>query len=51
MQRMWTVGLAAAVMAVTAWVVVGRLRSRSRPYDLGTISDAWLSDPRNYPTE
>ena len=52
MQRLWSVGLAVGFVAVTVWTVASRRRSRPRRrVDLGTISDAWLHDPRNYPAE
>jgi hypothetical protein len=51
MQRPWSVGLAVGI-AVTVWTVVSRRRSRTRRREnLGTVSDAWLHDPRSYPAE
>jgi hypothetical protein len=52
MLRMWLIGLAAGAVAVTSWAVISRLRFRaSHRNDLGTISDAWLHDPRSFPSE
>lgn len=49
MLRVWPIGLAASVVAVTVLAVISRLRSRTRRGDdLGTVSDAWLGNPRSY---
>jgi hypothetical protein len=50
MQRAWYLTFAAAgAAAVGLWALVSRLRREAQRRDLGTISEAWLSDPRSYP--
>ena len=51
MQRLWSIGLAAGLVAVV-WAVMAKRRSRTRGgADLGTVSQVWLNDPRSYPSE
>ena len=52
MLRMWSIGLAAGVVALTVLAVIGRIRSRTRRgNELGTVSGAWLHNPRSFPPE
>jgi hypothetical protein len=48
MQRMLSWSLAVGLVTVGVWALVRRLRSRTTRDDLGTISDAWLHNPRSY---
>jgi hypothetical protein len=49
MQRTWYLSAVAGAVAVGLWALVSRLRRQTARRDLGTISEAWLSDPRSYP--
>ena len=49
MQRAWYLSFAAGLAAVGVWALVRRIRRHAARRDLGTISEAWLSDPRSYP--
>ena len=49
MQRAWYLSVAAGVAAAGVWRLVRRIRRHLARRDLGTISEAWLSDPRSYP--
>jgi hypothetical protein len=49
MQRAWYLSLAAGLAAAGIWALVRRVRRQAARRDLGTISEAWLSDPRSYP--
>jgi hypothetical protein len=48
MQRMLSIGLAVGLVTVGVWALVRRLRSRTTRDDLGTVSNAWLHNPRSY---
>jgi len=48
MQRILFVSVAAGLAAAGLWTLVRNLRSRtSLDRDLGSVSDAWLNDPRS----
>jgi len=49
MQRAWYLSFAAGLAAAGIWALVSRVRRHAARRDLGTISEAWLSDPRSYP--
>jgi hypothetical protein len=49
MQRAWYLSLAAGFAAAGIWALFSRVRRQATRRDLGTISEAWLSDPRSYP--
>jgi hypothetical protein len=49
MQRGWYLSFAAGLAAAGIWALVSRIRRQAARRDLGTISEAWLSDPRSYP--
>jgi hypothetical protein len=49
MQRAWYLSFAAGLAAAGVWALVSRVRRHAARRDLGTISEAWLSDPRSYP--
>jgi len=48
MQRIVAISVAAGVVAVSAWALMRQLRGRARRPELGSVSDAWLNNPRSY---
>jgi hypothetical protein len=48
MQRVLPLTIAAGLLVVAAWVLIGGFRGRRRSRDFGTVSDAWLHDARNF---